>query len=92
MTDDSLRDLAVASLKKKANFKRTALLFVAIWVLLLVIWAVTGMGYFWPVWPILGMGLALVFTGIDAYRDPTAGHPTDAQIDAEMKRLGGPTS
>jgi len=29
-------------------------------VLLLVIWAITGMGYFWPVWPILGWGLVVV--------------------------------
>ena len=23
------------------------------------IWALTGMGYFWPVWPILGWGVPL---------------------------------
>jgi hypothetical protein len=26
-------------------------------VLLVAIWALTGAGYFWPVWPILGWGL-----------------------------------
>jgi hypothetical protein len=26
-------------------------------VLLLAIWALTGAGYFWPVWPILGWGV-----------------------------------
>jgi hypothetical protein len=34
-------------------------LFVAVSVLLVVIWAATGAGYFWPVWPIAGWGLAL---------------------------------
>ena len=29
-------------------------------ILLLAIWALTGMGYFWPVWPILGWGLFVV--------------------------------
>jgi hypothetical protein len=24
------------------------------------LWALTGMGYFWPVWPILGWGIAVV--------------------------------
>ena len=31
--------------------------FVATSILLVAIWALTGMGYFWPVWPILGWGL-----------------------------------
>jgi hypothetical protein len=29
-------------------------------VLLVAIWALTGMGYFWPVWPILGWGVFAV--------------------------------
>jgi hypothetical protein len=29
-------------------------------ILLLAIWALTGMGYFWPVWPILGWGVFVV--------------------------------
>jgi hypothetical protein len=28
--------------------------------LLVAIWALTGMGYFWPVWPALGWGFALL--------------------------------
>jgi hypothetical protein len=27
--------------------------------LLVVIWALTGMGYFWPVWPALGWGIGV---------------------------------
>jgi hypothetical protein len=34
--------------------------FAATAILLLAIWALTGMGYFWPVWPILGWGLFVV--------------------------------
>jgi hypothetical protein len=33
--------------------------FIAMSVLLLGIWAATGAGYFWPVWPILGGGVPL---------------------------------
>ena len=37
---------------------------VAVWlacsVLFVVIWAATGTGYFWPVWPILGWGLGVL--------------------------------
>jgi hypothetical protein len=31
--------------------------------LLVIVWAVTGAGYFWPVWPILGWGIGLVGKG-----------------------------
>ena len=34
--------------------------FAATSILLLAIWALTGMGYFWPVWPILAWGLFVV--------------------------------
>ena len=27
---------------------------------LLVVWAATGSGYFWPVWPMLGMSIAVL--------------------------------
>jgi hypothetical protein len=34
--------------------------FVAVNLMLIVIWAATGAGYFWPIWPILGWGLGLL--------------------------------
>ena len=34
--------------------------FLAVNLMLVGIWAATGAGYFWPIWPILGWGLALV--------------------------------
>jgi hypothetical protein len=42
--------------------------FVAISVLLLFIWAATGMGYFWPMWPIAGMALAAFWPGCGSKR------------------------
>ena len=27
---------------------------------LLLVWAATGSGYFWPIWPMLGMSIALL--------------------------------
>jgi Domain of unknown function (DUF1707)/2TM domain len=38
--------------------------YVAVMALLVVIWAVTGADYFWPVWPAIGWGIALL-TGKD---------------------------
>lgn len=31
--------------------------------LLVAIWALTGAGYFWPIWPILGVGISMVAPG-----------------------------
>jgi Domain of unknown function (DUF1707) len=40
--------------------KRDLRPFVATSILLVAIWALTGAGYFWPVWPILGWGFFAV--------------------------------
>ena len=37
--------------------------YLGVMVMLLVIWAATGAGYFWPVWPMLGWGLPLMACG-----------------------------
>lgn len=33
--------------------------YVAVNALLVIIWALTGAGYFWPIWPILGWGVGI---------------------------------
>jgi len=34
--------------------------YVSVSVMLVAIWALTGAGYFWPVWPILGWGIGVL--------------------------------
>ena len=34
-----------------------------------LIWAVTSRGYFWPVWPMLALGIGLIARGASAYTD-----------------------
>ena len=41
--------------------------YVGMMVLLIAIWAVTGAGYFWPIWPAIGWGFALL-TGTNVFR------------------------
>ena len=33
--------------------------YLMVMVLLVTIWALTGMGYFWPIWPALGWGIGI---------------------------------
>ncbi len=37
--------------------------YLAVMTLLVAIWALTGAGYFWPVWPVLGWGIGLMGPG-----------------------------
>ncbi len=46
--------------------------YVLVMVALVAIWALTGAGYFWPVWPALGWGIGLVPHAFAAHR-PQAG-------------------
>ena len=59
-TDGGLRDQAVATVKRKQAFQQMLSSYVIVNAFLIVIWAVSGAGYFWPVWPILGWGLFVV--------------------------------
>ncbi|MBV8692623.1 MAG: 2TM domain-containing protein [Actinobacteria bacterium] len=34
---------------------------------LIGVWAATGAHYFWPIWPIMGWGLALAIQGMATY-------------------------
>ena len=45
----------------RRSFRRPELVpFIAVNLMLIVIWAATGAGYFWPIWPLLGWGLGLI--------------------------------
>ena len=49
--------------------------FLAVNVMLVAIWALSGGGYFWPLWPILGWGLGLVRPGACRRRRAAASTP-----------------
>lgn len=83
-TESSERTAARKRIESRRAFQRTALSFAVVWVLLVVIWAITTPGdYFWPVWPIGGMAIALGFqaVGLKGQRGIT-----EDEIDREMQR------
>jgi hypothetical protein len=52
------RDLPERATRRRRRSHRPELgTFVAVMVLLLAIWALTGAGYFWPMWPLIGWGV-----------------------------------
>jgi hypothetical protein len=53
-------------------FQWHARVYVLVNLFLIGVWAMTsGFGYFWPVWPIMGWGLALGVHGIATYSFPS---------------------
>ena len=89
MTDaDDVRREARARVKSRNDFKVMVAIFAVITIVLLAIWYFSGGPnvYFWPIWPILGMSIAAVFAGLDAY-GITRRYITEADIDAEVERM-----
>lgn len=65
--------------------------FLGIWLgvslIVIAVWLLTDPGgYFWPIWPIGGMGIAAFFIGLDAF-GPNRGVITEAAIDDEVSRI-----
>ena len=90
-TTDDLRKLAKKRLKAKQEFKQFLGIWLGVSLLLVAIWALTSYStghplYFWPVWPIAGMGVAAFFMGLEAYGPGQRGI-TESDIDAEVERI-----
>jgi uncharacterized membrane protein len=79
-----LREEAIRSIKKKRDFHSHLLAYVLVNSLLVVIWLVTGAGFFWPVFPIAGWGIGVAFNAWDAYGRPPI---TEEEIRREQERL-----
>jgi len=89
---DDIRAAARARLKARNDFKVMLAIFGVITLLLLSIWFFSSgypsafHSYFWPVWPIIGMAIAAIFVGLDAY-GITRRYITEDDIDAEIQRM-----
>jgi uncharacterized membrane protein len=83
-TPEDARSQALASLNKKREFRSHLVAYVLVNALLVAIWAVTGADFFWPVFPIAGWGIGILFHAWDVYgRRPIS----EEQIRREMERL-----
>lgn len=86
--EDELREQAIQRLKKKRDFKTHLVIYFVVNAFLVVIWAVTSAGFFWPIFPILGWGIGVVANAWDVYgRKPIS----EDEIRREADRLRGGT-
>jgi uncharacterized membrane protein len=83
-SEQGLREQAIQRLKKKRDFKTHVLIYVVVNTFLVVIWAVTSAGFFWPIFPILGWGIGVLANAWDVYgRKPIS----EEEIRREADRL-----
>ena len=83
-SQDTLREQAITRLKKKRDFATHLVVYVLVNAMLVVIWAVTGADFFWPIFPILGWGIGVGANAWDVYgRKPIS----EGEIEQEMSRL-----
>ena len=80
---EQLREVAKARLIKRREFVAHLFVYVLVNAFLMAIWVITGAGFFWPVFPILGWGIGLFFHGWDTFSAPLS----EARIDREVARL-----
>ncbi len=71
-------------LLRKRKFRGDLVAYLVINAFLVGIWAVTGLGYFWPGWVLAGWGVLLVLDGWDAYYRHDV---TEEDIEREMHRV-----
>jgi hypothetical protein len=83
-SEDELRKLAVMRLKKRRDFGTHVVIYLIVNAMLVGIWAVTGSGFFWPIFPILGWGIGVAANAWDVYgRKPI----TEEAVQRETDRL-----
>ena len=79
---DVERRLARKRVEAKRKFRSDVFAYVIVNAFLVVAWAISGRGYFWPGWVLAGWA---VFLLIDAYRVYFSAPITDADIEREMR-------
>jgi hypothetical protein len=83
--EDEMRAEAIKRLKKRRDFHGHVLIYLMVNTFLVVIWAVTMPGgFFWPVFPIVGWGIAVVMNAWDVYFAQDFG---EEDISREIERL-----
>lgn len=88
-TDEELRRQAIRSIKKKRDFWAHAVAYCIVNIFLIIVWYLTGHGYFWPVWVMGAWGIGLAFNAWDAYgRSSSAISEAEIQKEIERRQRG----
>ncbi|MGE0133774.1 MAG: 2TM domain-containing protein [Dehalococcoidia bacterium] len=85
--DQALRARALQSIQKKREFMAHLVSYVLVNAFLLVLWAmVSGGGFFWPMFPLVGWGIGLFFHGWKQSLDHSLAAPGSNSCSAGHRR------
>ncbi|MFZ8925747.1 MAG: 2TM domain-containing protein, partial [Candidatus Nanopelagicales bacterium] len=65
MSDDAARQQAIQRLHQRRGFMNYVIGAVVISLFMVVIWALSGQGYFWPIWVMGGFLIGGIFYGVN---------------------------
>jgi fatty acid desaturase len=85
--EDDLRERALESLDRQRRFSVLLTGYVVVSLALVVIWALTGDGYFWPGWPMTLGVLAFATAGLA--RSWLDRRPSEVEVRQRMAHLSG---
>jgi hypothetical protein len=83
--DNERRAAAIDRITKRRDFRNHVFVYCAVNALLIVVWAASGAGYFWPIWVIAGWGIGLAAHAWQIYGQRPI---SDDDIRTEMQRHG----
>ena len=81
---ETRREAALERVKARREFGTHLVVYLVVNALSVAIWAATGSGYFWPIWPIAGWGVGLVLHAWTAYFQRGI---TEDDVQKEMDRM-----
>jgi uncharacterized membrane protein len=83
--ENGAREQALKRLKAQRAFRGLLVTAVGVMALMIAIWALSGGGYFWPIWVVFGLGIALITMAWQAY-GPRESEITEADIERELEK------
>jgi hypothetical protein len=85
--DEASADRAAARkrVEKRRGLQGGFIAYVVVNSFLVVVWGLTGGGYFWPAWILAGWGVGMLLGLWDYLRGPI--DDADVDVDAELRRM-----
>ena len=82
MSNDEARQEAIHRLHQRRGFLNYVIGAVVVSLFMVLIWFISGRGYFWPVWVMGGFAVGLIFYGVNQVMHKPL---TEDQIQREME-------